>query len=139
MGSLVAEKVLGWTAIRSGDRVLYISPDKRLCYAPFSPFITLDISRVDCHALELVVPALQKRGWLVVIKAMADGHYFRTNDVEPLTINLPFACETHWQPGGGLDNQRRRIHGRQTAFGATMAEAICRAALLAVDAEKKKF
>ncbi len=138
MDVLVAAKILDWVPFKRPKNA-YMSPDGKHVINRGEDNDYLRFSTSDGDAVRFVVPALQKRGWLVVIKAMAEGHYFRTQDIEPITISLPFACETHWQPGAGLENMRRRIHGRQTAFGETMAEAICRAGLLAVEAEKKKF
>jgi hypothetical protein len=138
--ALVAEKILDLEAFsRNGGEIYYVPLGSSNVFIFNGENNYPRFSTSDSYAWRFVVPALQKRGWLVVVKAMANGFYFRSGEVEPITYTLPFCCELYWQPTTDLANIRRRIHGRQTAFGETMAEAVCRAGLLGVEAEKKIF
>ncbi len=86
----------------------------------------------DMVAALSIVEWLWKQHWLVTLKWMPEGYYFRAGNDGPEMRHWRTHCDLHYMPIDTEENARRSIVLSPWGYGATMAEAVCRAALTAV-------
>lgn len=91
----------------------------------------------DIAAAWLVVEHLREAGWLVVTKSMPDGFPFLLGDdwVTDPKMFTRATCNLSWMRKDSPTDARKSIFLRPWTRGDSVPEAVCRAALLAADAE----
>lgn len=91
----------------------------------------------DIAAAWLLVEHFRARGWLVTIRDMPPGFpYILGDPVEEMHLQRRAVCDLQWMPLSTAADCQRRIYRHPHGAGDTPAEAIARAALEAVDAER---
>ncbi len=88
----------------------------------------------DIAAAWTVVEHFRMRGWLVTVKDMPPGYPYLSGDDPLLKLHRRAVCEMQWMPLSTAADCRRSIYRHPRGAADTPAEAICRAALEAVEA-----
>lgn len=130
----IAERVFGWRRddpSSTGPEPLFIRPEGGSRFLSEIPAYSTDMS-----AAWTVVEHFRARGWLVTVRDMPDGFPYYLGDVDEGRKSYRRSwCSMEWMPRSTTADVRRYIYRHPHGPGATPAEAICRAALLAAEAE----
>jgi hypothetical protein len=85
----------------------------------------------DTAAAWVVAEKLRELGWLVVVKMIPDGHPFLLDQDDPRArLHKRYTCSLTWIAGrAAAGDAHKYIFAHPWAFGETLGQAICRAAL----------